>query len=67
MSHQPPQWQPPQGPQQPFQPQRQTIVTKRGANHTLHVILSILTCGLWAITGWPIAAAMGRKEKTRIR
>lgn len=45
-------------PQQP-PPQRQVV--KRGANHGLHVFLSIITCGLWAITGWPIAAAMGRK------
>lgn len=43
-------------------PQRQ--VEKRGANHGLHVFLSIITCGLWAITGWPIAAAMGRKTVT---
>ncbi|MGW4810539.1 hypothetical protein ACWEPB_02690 [Kitasatospora cineracea] len=41
-----------------------TVVTKRGANHGLHIVLTILTCGLWAITGWPIAAAMGRKTKT---
>lgn len=44
----------------PPPPQRYT--EKRGANHTLHLILSICTCGLWAITGWPIAAAMGRKK-----
>lgn len=43
-------------------PQRQVV--KRGANHGLHVFLSIITCGLWAITGWPIAAAMGRKTVT---
>lgn len=42
----------------------QTTVTRRGANHGLHVFLTICTCGLWAITGWPIAAAMGRKTKT---
>lgn len=48
-------------PQQP-PPQRQVV--KRGANHGLHVFLSIITCGLWAITGWPIAAAMGRKTVT---
>jgi len=45
-------------------PPPQTVVTKRGANHGLHLVLSILTCGIWAITGWPIAAAMGRKTKT---
>lgn len=43
---------------------KQTVVTRRGANHTLHVILTVCTCGLWAITGWPIAAIMGRKTKT---
>ncbi|WP_282204528.1 hypothetical protein [Kitasatospora fiedleri] len=41
-----------------------TVVTKRGANHVLHIVLTILTGGLWAITGWPIAAIMGRKTKT---
>ncbi|MET7560586.1 hypothetical protein ABZS95_10315 [Streptomyces sp. NPDC005479] len=44
----------------------QRYVEKRGANHTLHLILSLLTCGLWAITGWPIAAAMGRKTVTKV-
>lgn len=48
----------------PQQPPPQRIVVKRGANHGLHVFLSIITCGLWAITGWPIAAAMGRKTVT---
>ncbi|SFY06805.1 hypothetical protein OH786_03655 [Streptomyces atratus] len=47
--------------QQPNQPQQYRHVEKRGANHGLHIVLTILTCGLWAITGWPIAAAMGRK------
>jgi hypothetical protein len=46
--------------QQPPPPQQ--VVTKRGANHGLHIVLTICTCGLWAITGWPIAAAMGRKS-----
>lgn len=40
-------------------------VERRGANHVLHLILSFLTCGLWAVTGWPIAAAMGRRTVTR--
>ena len=44
----------------------QRYVEKRGANHTLHLILTLLTCGIWAITGWPIAAAMGRKTVTRV-
>lgn len=44
----------------------QRIVEKRGASHGLHVFLSIITCGLWAITGWPIAIIMGRKTVTKI-
>ncbi|MFG2346666.1 hypothetical protein [Streptomyces phaeochromogenes] len=44
----------------------QQHVQKQGANHVLHVILTLLTCGLWAITGWPIAAAMGRKKVTTL-
>ena len=40
-------------------------VEKRGANHGLHLVLTLLTCGLWAITGWPIAAALGRKRTYR--
>lgn len=44
----------------------QRIVEKRGANHGLHIFLTIISCGLWAITGWPIAAAMGRKTVTRV-
>lgn len=42
----------------------QRYVEKRSANHGLHIILTILTCGIWAITGWPIASAMGRKTVT---
>ncbi|MCI3271406.1 hypothetical protein [Streptomyces cylindrosporus] len=44
----------------------QRVVEKRGANHGLHLVLTILTCGIWAITGWPIAAAMGRKKVTHM-
>lgn len=46
--------------------QTQRVVEKRGANHILHIILTVLTCGIWAITGWPIAAAMGRKRVTHM-
>ena len=46
--------------------QQQRYVQRRQANHTLHIILTICTCGLWAITGWPIAAIMGRKTVTTI-
>ena len=42
------------------------VVEKRGANHGLHLVLTILTGGLWALTGWPIAAMMGRKTKTKV-
>lgn len=45
-------------------PQQQRHVVKRSANHGLHIVLTIITCGLWAITGWPIAAIMGRKTVT---
>ena len=40
-------------------------VEKRGANHGLHLVLTLLTCGLWAVTGWPIAAILGRKRTVR--
>lgn len=43
-------------------PPPQRYVEKRGANHGLHLFLTLITCGVWAITGWPIAAAMGRKK-----
>ncbi len=42
------------------------VVEKRGANHGLHLVLTILTGGLWALTGWPIAAMLGRKTKTKV-
>lgn len=40
-------------------------VQRRGANHGLHLVLSLLTCGLWAVTGWPVAAVIGRRTVTR--
>lgn len=49
------------------QPPPQRIVTRRGANHGLHVFLTLITCGIWAVTGWPAAAALGRKTKTTVR
>jgi hypothetical protein len=39
----------------------QRTTTRRGANHGLHAALTLMTCGVWAITGWPIAAALGRR------
>lgn len=52
-----------QPPQQP-PPPPQTVTTRRGANHVLHLILTVCTCGLWALTGWPIAAMIGRRTRT---
>lgn len=43
------------------------VTERQGANHALHLVLSILTMGLWAVTGWPVAAMMGRKKVTRYR
>lgn len=40
-------------------------VVKRGANHTLHIIMSIFTCGLW-LPVWAVAAMMGRKTVTQV-
>jgi hypothetical protein len=40
--------------------------TRRGANHGLHLALTLLTCGMWAITGWPIAAIIGRRTRVRV-
>lgn len=45
-----------------YYPPPQRVVEKRGANHGLHLVLTLITCGVWAITGWPIAAIMGRKK-----
>lgn len=44
----------------------QTSTTRRGASHGLHLVLTVLTCGMWAITGWPIAAIMGRRTKQKV-
>lgn len=42
------------------------VTERRGANHGLHLVLSLLTCGLWAVTGWPLAALLGRRTVTHI-
>lgn len=41
------------------------IVEKRGANHVLHLILSVFTGGLW-VPFWIAAAMKGRKSVTRV-
>ena len=50
----------------PPYPPPQTQVVRRGANHGLHLVLTLCTCGLWAVTGWPIAAILGRKTRTTV-
>jgi hypothetical protein len=30
---------------------------------TLHVTLTVLTAGVWAVTGWPIAALRRRRRE----
>lgn len=42
-----------------------TQVTRRGANHTFHLIMTVLTLGAWGLFVWPIAAIIGRKETVR--
>lgn len=44
-------------------PNRQVVVQKRGANHTLHIVLTVVTCGLW-LPIWALASMAGRKTKT---
>lgn len=39
-----------------------TTTTRRGANHGLHLIMTVLTFGMWGLFVWPVAAAMGRKQ-----
>jgi hypothetical protein len=40
-----------------------TVTTRRGANHTFHLIMTVLTFGLWGLFVWPIAALIGRRTK----
>jgi hypothetical protein len=48
---------PPYGPQGP----RRTVTkTRRQTRHGLHLLLTLCTFGLWAVTGWPIAWAWNR-------
>lgn len=48
----------------PYQPQRHVIRERKSASHGLHLVLTFLTCGMWAVTGWPIAAIIGKRKKT---
>jgi hypothetical protein len=40
-----------------------TVTTRRGANHTFHLIMTVLTFGLWGLFVWPIAALIGRRTR----
>lgn len=42
---------------------RQVTTTRTGANHGLHLALTILTCGLW-LAVWPIVGVIGRRSKS---
>lgn len=44
----------------PPAPRMQITKDRRETRHGLHLVLSILTCGMWAVTGWPIAWAWNR-------
>lgn len=44
--------------------QRQTLHSKERVNHVLHLILSVLTVGLWVIV-WAILGASNSAERTR--
>lgn len=36
----------------------------RNDERALHIALTVLTCGLWAVTGWPARAAWRRRAVT---
>lgn len=42
------------------------VVERRGANHGLHLVMTVLTMGLWGVFVWPLAAMLGRKTVTRM-
>jgi hypothetical protein len=44
-----------------------TQTDKRGANHVFHAIMTVLTCGMWGLFVWPIAAMIGRKSTTSVQ
>lgn len=50
----PPQWH--YGPTQPLYPQTTTIKYRKQTSHTFHLLMTVLTCGLWGIFVWgPVA------------
>jgi len=46
-------------------PSRAVTKSRRKTNHTFHLIASVCTCGLWAVTGWPIAILINRFSKDK--
>ncbi|HEX7995901.1 MAG TPA: hypothetical protein VF506_18430 [Streptosporangiaceae bacterium] len=63
---QPSGWQPPQAWQQPYYPQHVAVTRKglRGTSHLMHLILTVVTGGLW-LPVWIILSLRGRDEVTR--
>ena len=50
--------------------QRTTIRTRRDTSHGLHLVLTLLTCGMWALTGWPamwLWHRFGPRRKSTVR
>lgn len=45
-------------------PEQAVMVTGRRPNHVLHVILSVITLGLWLIVWFLVAVFGGEKRKT---
>jgi hypothetical protein len=43
--------------------QRTELVVRSQTNHRLHLILTVLTCGLWAFVWLPLAVLRGRKKR----
>jgi hypothetical protein len=46
------------------------IRDRRETRHGLHFILTVCTCGGWALVGWPVAwlwNKVGPKRKTTVR
>lgn len=41
------------------------FTVRKPCNHTLHLILTLFTCGMWGIFVWPFAAMAGRRETVR--
>lgn len=47
-----------------------TIRERRDTRHGLHLILTVMTCGMWSLIGWPVAWAwnkFGPRKRTTIR